>query len=119
MSEYATTPISSGGSGSFGLKRDGGGARQRSRRSRRRGPTAPIARGSRGAPTALVTERAPLLQLCGGRGAPTTRRRPARRPEEIRQQRLTVSNSTGIGEQGSIWVQRAQIWALIFFIFEK
>jgi hypothetical protein len=34
MSEYATTPVSSGGSGSSGLKRDGGGARQRSRRSR-------------------------------------------------------------------------------------
>jgi hypothetical protein len=44
--------------------------------SRRRGPTAPTARGSRGALTALVTEEAPLLQLCGGRGAPTTRRSP-------------------------------------------
>jgi hypothetical protein len=36
-------------------------------------------------------------------------RRPARRPEEIQQQRLTASTSTGVDEQGSIWAQRAQI----------
>jgi hypothetical protein len=30
-----------------------------------------------------------------------------------------VSTSTGVGEQGPIWAQRAQIWAPIFFYFKN
>jgi hypothetical protein len=53
-----------------------------------------------------AVEELPLLD-----GGP---RRPARWPEEIWQQRLTASTSTGVDEQGPIWAQRAQIWAPFF-----
>jgi hypothetical protein len=58
-----------------------------------------------------AVEALPLLD-----GGP---RRPTRWPEEIWQQRPIACTSTVVGEQGPIWAQRAQIWALIFFIFEK
>jgi hypothetical protein len=38
---------------------------------------------------------------------------------EARGDPATTSTMTGISEQGPIWGQRAQLWALIFFLFLK
>jgi hypothetical protein len=51
----------------------------------------------------------------GGSTAPTARRsRLSHCSTEVRGDPATASTSTGIGEQGPIWGQCAQIWALIF-----
>jgi hypothetical protein len=94
MSKCAVAPVSSSGSG---LKRDGGGARRRQGVHDSRGDEAPLLE---------AVEVLPLLD--------EGPRRPTWRLEEIRQQCLTASTLTGIDEQGSIWAQRAQIWALFF-----
>jgi hypothetical protein len=53
----------------------------------------------------------------GGPTAPTARRsRLSHYSTEARGDPATASTSTGVGEQGPIWGQRAQIWTPIFFL---
>jgi hypothetical protein len=128
MWEYAAAPVSSGGSGGSGLKRDGGGARRRQevRDSQDgRGDDAPplLLLESVEALPLLPSPRRPHCSNCAAVEAlpllDVGPRRPARWSEEIQQQRPTASTSMGVGEQGPIWAQRAQIWAPIFLFFKN
>jgi hypothetical protein len=115
MSEYAAAPVSSGGSGGFGLKRDGGGARRRQGVHGNRGdeaPLLPLLEAVKALPLLPSSRRPHCSNYAAVKALPLLDggpRRPMWRPEEIRQQCPTTSTSTGVGEQGLIWAQRAQL----------